>query len=226
MADDRTPAPRDRPAEEDLEAAPPVLLDVSRLTPDERQDVMRQVAALTGSVEVECPGCGRPGLRRSLGTHLRYCIPAVVRTRRLEVVDGDGAPLVVIGELDGETGIALRDALGRTRTTLALHEGDAFLRLEVEGNQVVNLGADSGEYPDHEPGVRFMLAGFDGIPVRLWRVSPEGEVVESTGGVEGVSDEEMRRIIEETHQRLRPTLERLRTEEERDQAAARQEQGL
>lgn len=214
MADDRTAVPSDRPAAEPNGARTPVLLDLSGLTTIERRVVIEQVRTLERSLEAQCPGCGHYVVRRSLPDHLARCIPSVVRTQRLEVIGPDGDLQVVVGELDGETGLAFRDPLGRDRLTFTHGDFGAALAWHLDGTQVIVLQAETGDGEDAESGVSFVLADFNGVPALGWRVSDTGEVTPYRGDDDELPSDEMQRLIEETHAKFAPTLKKLREDEE------------
>lgn len=111
----------------------------------------------------------------------------VVRTRRIEVVDGHGRPRVVIGDLRpdaGETGdagdamfgIALLDDQGRHRAWLGLHPHGAGLTFDRGGNAALELGVDDPHPEVVTPGAYLHLADGEGRPAFGCRVDDDGEV--------------------------------------------------
>jgi hypothetical protein len=111
----------------------------------------------------------------------------VVRTRRIEVVDGHGRPRVVIGDLGPDTGdagdagntmfgIALLDDHGRHRAWLGLHPHGAGLTFDREGNAALELGVDDPHPEVVRPGAYLHLADVDGRPAVGCRVGDDGEV--------------------------------------------------
>ena len=69
----------------------------------------------------------------------------VVRARRIEVVDGAGRPLVVLGENDGHGFAALLDAFGNFKVHLAEQiAGGTLLLKSQRGEELVALGYDTG----------------------------------------------------------------------------------
>lgn len=214
MADDRTPTPRDRPSSEDRGDVSPVLLDISRLTPDERRTVTHQVETMATSLEAQCPVCRLYVVRPSLPAHLERCLPPVIRTRRLEVLARDGTVSAVVGDVGGEIGLALRDELGLDRLTIKHGRFGSAMAWHVGGTEVIALGLETAEGEDALPGIYFVLAGFDGVPALGWRVSDTGEVTPYSGDDGELSPDELERLIEETHAKFGPLLEKLRTDEE------------
>lgn len=106
----------------------------------------------------------------------------VIRTRRIEVLDGKGRPRVVLGDLSGGAppeqvfGLALLDQDGRQRAWLAIHDHGATLAFDRVGNTVLELGVDDGEEA-MTPGVYVQFSDDDGRPALGWRVDGDGEVV-------------------------------------------------
>jgi hypothetical protein len=150
-------------------------LDVSRLTPAEREQLAQLVDELALNVDAQCPDCLQWVPRRTLREHIASCVTPVVRTRRLEVLDEEGAVTVVVGDLDGETGLALRDAFGADRLVVGGDAASAAVRFYVGGTEVACFGADTDADPEAEPGSFLTLAARNGAPVRSWRVTAESE---------------------------------------------------
>lgn len=111
----------------------------------------------------------------------------VIRTRRIEVVDGRGRIRAVLGDLSGSAqpeevfGIALVDLDGHHRAWLAIDEHGTVLAFDRSGNAVLELGVDEGgEAVAH--GAYVQLSDADGNPALGWRVDDEGGVVMRVAG--------------------------------------------
>lgn len=151
--------------------------DLSKLTPAEREQLARLVDELALNADAQCPACLQWVTRRTLREHVTECVTPVVRTRRLEVLEEDGAVTVVVGNIDGERGIALRDSLGADQLVITRDGGGAGVRFYVGGTEVANFGVDTDADPEREPGPYLMLAGLNGVPALGWRVDRDGRRV-------------------------------------------------
>ncbi|HEX2039719.1 MAG TPA: hypothetical protein VHF47_08310 [Acidimicrobiales bacterium] len=106
----------------------------------------------------------------------------IIRTRRIEVVDGDGRTRAIVGDLSGAAqpeqvfGVALVDTDGRHRAWLALDDNGASLAFDRAGNAVLELGVDDGAEAVRT-GAYVQLSDVDGRPALGWRVDDEGGVV-------------------------------------------------
>ncbi|HEX9968938.1 MAG TPA: hypothetical protein VGB03_02275 [Acidimicrobiales bacterium] len=152
-------------------------LDLSTLTPAEREQLAQLVDELALKVDAQCPDCLMWVPRRQLRQHITECVTPVVRTRRLEVLDEDGTVTVVVGNIDGERGIALRDSLGADQLVITRDDGGAGVRFYVGGTEVANFGVETDADPEREPGPYLMLAGLNGVPALGWRVDRDGRRV-------------------------------------------------
>ncbi|MGH3369596.1 MAG: hypothetical protein ACRDPR_06315 [Nocardioidaceae bacterium] len=112
-------------------------------------------------------------------------IPDVLRARRFELVDGDGAVRAVLGRLPGPDdwpvlGLAVLDGEGRARAWLALDPTGPGLVFDNGGNAGLDMGVDDAVADDLRVGPYLYLAGPDGAPVVGWRVDEDGSVVTVT----------------------------------------------
>lgn len=91
-----------------------------------------------------------------------------VRTTRLEVVDRDGRPRVVIGALTDDTdmvGVSVRDAAGLERLYLVADEQTCEAGVTGAGNNL------AGVMVDNAANLAVFLASPDGTLLHTW---PEG----------------------------------------------------
>jgi hypothetical protein len=152
-------------------------LDLSKLAPFERKWLAEVVDYMSSSATAECVECQQWVPRHTLREHLEGCLTPVVRTRRLEVLDEHGTVTVVVGDVDGEMGLAVRDAFGADQLVITRDDGGAGVRFYVGGNEVASFGVDTEADPERDPGAYLMLAGFDGAPGMSWKVGPDGKRV-------------------------------------------------
>jgi hypothetical protein len=166
---------------------------LNELTPDEWRIVVSLVEAIATSDEAECPVCRRQIDRGLLADHIPHCRDfSPLRTRRLEVVDGRGQPVAVLGELHhppaaSTVGLALLDGDGMERAVLSLdHEGPK-LEMTAEERTALLFGVnDPG--PEVEPGTYLLLLDTNGDPVQSWRVDSAGRLTVATAGAESEAD--------------------------------------
>lgn len=111
--------------------------------------------------------------------------PAVplLRVQRLEVVDGEGRLLVVIGDIGGgrleQAGIAVYDQQPSERATLAVDECGPSLSFSLRGDDALVIGVDDPETHAMHPGPFLELLSRDGEVARGWRVDDETGAVHS-----------------------------------------------
>jgi len=111
----------------------------------------------------------------------------IIRTRRIEVVDGDGRTRAVVGDLSGAAqpeavfGVALVDRSGRHRVWLSLDDNGAALGFDRAGNAVLELGVDDGG-ESVRTGAYIQLSDLEGRPSLGWRVDDDGAVVLRVAG--------------------------------------------
>lgn len=99
----------------------------------------------------------------------------IIRTERLEVVDGAGRVRAAIGQHQDTFGLELYDSAGAERAWLNMHEdGAPGLYLSNNGNVVVHLSVG-----DH--GVGLHLLDADGHPGFMWHVEDDGAVSHGFG---------------------------------------------
>ncbi|HEX9995084.1 MAG TPA: hypothetical protein VGB14_19325 [Acidimicrobiales bacterium] len=111
----------------------------------------------------------------------------VVRAERFELVDRAGRVVAVLGALgaggDGSgrevVGLELRDAAGSARAWLAFEEGwGTQLCLAEGGNQVLLVDLVEPGTDAASPGPALRLCDRHGVPVLVWRVTPDGRAVQ------------------------------------------------
>lgn len=112
---------------------------------------------------------------------------SVIRTRRIEIVDGEGRTRAIVGDLSGAAqpeqvfGVALVGPDGRHRAWLSLDDNGAVLAFDRTGNAVLELGVDDGGEATRT-GAYVQLSDFEGRPSLGWRVDDNGEVVMQVTG--------------------------------------------
>lgn len=163
-------------------------LDLSKLTPFERKWIGEIVDFMSLSDTAECPECHRWVPRLTLRDHLQGCLTQVVRTRRLEVLDEEGVATVVVGDIGGEMGVAIRDSVGADQVVITRDDGGAGVRFYVGGTEVANFGVDTDADPERDPGTYLMLAGFDGAPGVGWKVGRDGKPTPTRSTERGDTD--------------------------------------
>ena len=105
-----------------------------------------------------------------------------VRARRFELVDDAGQVRAVLGNLAHDShaaywpSLTLRNAHGRDRVWLAVHDFGPQLAFDLGGNTVAILQVDDPQAGSSEPGVHLTVCDADGAPVFGWHVSLEGDV--------------------------------------------------
>lgn len=106
---------------------------------------------------------------------------AVIRTRRLEVVDGDGRVRAVLAASEGgdsaraAVGLEIFDAEGSARAWLTDLGDGVQLAIAIDGNQVAVLEAVDG--PDGESSTSLVLCDRTGRPVATWYVAADGSLL-------------------------------------------------
>jgi hypothetical protein len=106
----------------------------------------------------------------------------IIRTRRIEVVDGHGRTRAIVGDLSGAAqpeqvfGVALVDRDGRHRAWLSLDDNGATLAFDRTGNAVLEMGVDDGGEATRT-GAYVQLSDIEGRPALGWRVDDDGGVV-------------------------------------------------
>ena len=106
----------------------------------------------------------------------------IVRARRFELVDDRGRVRAVLGNLVRYAddafwpGLTLRNAHGRDRVWLMVHDLGPELCFDLGGNTVAEVGVlDPG--PDTAvPGVSLTVCDADGAPVFGWHIDLQGDV--------------------------------------------------
>jgi hypothetical protein len=131
-----------------------------------------------------------PKRKRNAGLRRRPDGPApgdVVRAQRFEVVDADGNVTAVFGDLrsrDPEfpvTGLAVLDADGMTRASLAFDPSGPNLTLMDAGNIVFAVGVNDPAPDANYLGPYLLLMDAHGVPVISWRVALDGSAVQHLG---------------------------------------------
>ena len=106
----------------------------------------------------------------------------VVRARRFELVDDAGQVRAILGNLACDShaaywpSLTLRNAQGRDRVWLAVHEAGPQLSFDLGGNTVAILEVHDPQAGSSAPGVHLTVCDADGAPVFGWHVNLEGEV--------------------------------------------------
>lgn len=108
-----------------------------------------------------------------------------IQTTRLEIVDSQGRPCAVLGELPGRSdrhrtvGLTLLDPDGKERMVLALdHEGVQF-EFVRQGNTALMLVVED-EGLETAADTFLLMMDTAGAPVQSWRVTADGELVAYT----------------------------------------------
>ena len=167
---------------------------LNELTPAEWRLVVSLVEAIATSDEGECPVCHRQIDRAMLAEHIAHCRDfSTVRTRRLDIVAGDGTVLATVGELTRPpamplVGLALLDGTGLERAVLALdHEGPKLEMASNGGNKAAVLGVndDAGEV---EASTYLTLFDREGKPIQSWQVDAAGRLAKLTAEAESEAD--------------------------------------
>ncbi len=119
------------------------------------------------------------------GTVMRSHSPAaatdVVRARRFELVDEAGQVRAVLGNLahDPHTywpSLTLRNAQGRDRVWLAVHDFGPQLAFDLGGNTVAVLEVQDPHAESSAPGVSLTVCDADGAPAFGWHIGLNGDV--------------------------------------------------
>lgn len=109
----------------------------------------------------------------------------VVRARRFELVDADGAVRAVLGDLGagrGEVfGLALLGAQGWARVRIELGPLGPTVALDQDGNDVIALGVHDAVADALRPGAHLQLSDRHGRPVLGWQVEADGSMTVRTG---------------------------------------------
>jgi hypothetical protein len=106
----------------------------------------------------------------------------VVRARRFELIDDSGRVRAVLGNLAREgddaywPGLALRDASGRDRVSLMVHNLGPELAYDFGVNIVIVLGVLDPGTEGPVPGVNLTVFDADGRPVLGWHGNADGAV--------------------------------------------------
>lgn len=106
----------------------------------------------------------------------------VVRARRFELVDDSGQVRAVLGNLAHNShaaywpSLTLRNAHGRDRVWLAVHEFGPQLAFDLGGNTVAVLEVHDPQPESSAPGVSLTLCDANGAPLFGWDVNGEGDV--------------------------------------------------
>lgn len=131
-----------------------------------------------------------PKRKRIAGHRRRPDAPApweVVRAERFEVVDAEGRVTAAFGDLrsrDPEfpvTGLALLDADGLTRVSLAFDPSGPNLTFMDSGNIVFAVGVNDPAPDANYLGPYLLLMDAQGVPVISWRVARDGSAVQHLG---------------------------------------------
>ena len=113
--------------------------------------------------------------------------PSVVRSRRFEVVDGEGRVRAVLGETTSvwaakpALGLELLDAAGHPRLAVLLTSFGPSLTVSAAGNIVAALGHDDPHAEVEGAGAFLQLMTADGAPAALWWVEADGRIREEFG---------------------------------------------
>ena len=105
-----------------------------------------------------------------------------LRVRRLEVVDEQGRPRAVIGEVGSDGmghptyGIELVDRLGHSRVSLAVDSTGPVLMFDQGGNNAIYLGVHDEETAAVTPGAYLSLCDSNGDLAIGCRVHLDGSV--------------------------------------------------
>ncbi|MDP9071875.1 MAG: hypothetical protein M3N68_11505 [Actinomycetota bacterium] len=113
--------------------------------------------------------------------------PEVVRARRFELVDAEGAVRAIVGDLGGGGGVfgvALVGRQGEARVWIELGEQGPALVFDQGGNDVVAVGVHDAVADALHVGAYLQLSHADGRPALGWRVEDDGSVTMRAGGPE------------------------------------------
>lgn len=106
----------------------------------------------------------------------------VVRARRFELVDEAGSVRAVFGNLARDSdadywpGLTLRNASGRDRVWLMVHDLGPELVFDLGGNVVAVLEVLDPGTETSTPGVNLTVCDANGAPVFGWHVSVDGDI--------------------------------------------------